>query len=626
MKKIYSIIITHLFILTSLLVTNAHARTCVSADDLGISNEIEVASNPKPEDMMVLPNFTYPVAKWIDASLYTTGIALESNYLKIYVTGYWEPWKYLAPEEAKKVCKIINCNASHVSKGACIPSLNSITISDDFENGDAPCRVTNARPVGLYGLIALAKDGVPPDNPNIEQNIVNVPSNSFRTFHLGLEDLKTDVGGTYFLLTKTQWYEKNANTLITDIDTLGNEYVISGRLYFKIIDNLYSDNNGIFKLKIVQGAYDPKNNFIERTLKYVEKIIQEVTVGIYQSIVADSGFISLVNTLLVFYASINAILYMMGIIQSNKNELIIRLVKISIVVTLISPESWNFFNDYLFSMFIQGGKDISKLVFDAAILTANNPILGTINLNSHVVAVFDKLLPILFAEAVWIKIYALLFSKYIGYSLIIIISIFILTFAILKALVLLFVVIFQLALLLAIVPFFIIMILFNVTKELFDKWILQMMATTVMYILLSVAMILGIIIVFGHLEKVMRFPACSKNWLFIPYYDAFVDPALLEKAQTAENVFGLLFMVVIFLGIISELPKMIDALANAPLQPITSATSSFMENLGQIGTSTFYRTGNVSGMVGAATATTKTIAIDAPLSGTNRAIQWMRGR
>jgi type IV secretory pathway VirB6-like protein len=266
-------------------------------------------------------------------------------------------------------------------------------------------------------------------------------------------------------------------------------------------------------------------------------------------------------------------------------------------------------------MFIQGGKDISKLIFDVAILAANNPILGTINLNSHLVAVFDKLLPLLFSNAVWIKIYALLFSKYIGYSIVIIISIFILTFAILKALVLLIVAIFQLALLLAVVPFFIIMILFNATKELLDKWILQIMATTVIYILLSVAMVLGIILVFGQFEKIMRFPACSKKWLFITYYDAFTDPGLLEKAQTAGNVFGFLLMVIIFLGIISELPKMIDALANAPLQPISSATDNFMSNLGQIGFSDSYRTGNVSGMVGAATATSLTIgesAIKAP--------------
>ncbi|MDJ1407228.1 MAG: hypothetical protein MRQ13_02390 [Candidatus Midichloria sp.] len=48
------------------------------------------------------------------------------------------------------------------------------------------------------------------------------------------------------------------------------EYIVRGRLFFKIQDGYYQDNSGVYNVTVTNGVYTEKG-FIERTINMFTK-------------------------------------------------------------------------------------------------------------------------------------------------------------------------------------------------------------------------------------------------------------------------------------------------------------------------------------------------------------------
>jgi type IV secretion system protein VirB6 len=74
--------------------------------------------------------------------------------------------------------------------------------------------------------------------------------------------------------------------------------------------------------------------------------------GVYTSFLADSTLTSAIRALLVLYVMWTGLSYLLGTAALNIQDGVVRLFKIAIITTLLSPTSWDFFNNYLFKLFM----------------------------------------------------------------------------------------------------------------------------------------------------------------------------------------------------------------------------------------------------------------------------------
>ena len=137
----------------------------------------------------------------------------------------------------------------------------------------------------------------------------------------------------------------------------------------------------------------------------------------------------------------------------------VRLIKVGVVVELMSPTGWDFFNSHLFSLIYQGTQQLIGIVG------------GEVDSGTDF-RFLDKTLGVLLSKENWIKIMALVFSGPFAWICFIFIIIGVWSFlkAVFLGLTMYFMSIIAVSFLVALSPFFLASILFQRTKTLFDGW------------------------------------------------------------------------------------------------------------------------------------------------------------
>ena len=72
----------------------------------------------------------------------------------------------------------------------------------------------------------------------------------------------------------------------------------------------------------------------------------------FRSLMRDVNFIEMVRAILLFYIAFTGISYLAGFAQITQQDGLIRIFKIGIIIALLSENSFDFFNQYLFSIFL----------------------------------------------------------------------------------------------------------------------------------------------------------------------------------------------------------------------------------------------------------------------------------
>ncbi|MBS9530423.1 type IV secretion system protein [Wolbachia endosymbiont of Rhagoletis cerasi] len=533
---------------------------CISADYFGpepIAVSAHFSSDhdafiPEGEDESVIDPDTgeinsgfhhNQVVKWKDTGLETNG-----DSLIVRVNGAWTSWSNNNKKESKKGSYTLQsleqlkyatkfegkqsdnslpnfhlvCNDykpsiqkfSSKSDTSCTVNCKCIN-EDDSANTvsrGAPCWFTNGH--GAYLLFQTGKD-----DPNENLKLMRDPQ--YPTVHLGYNSVAENGSGLFTLdRDSTKLKDRNCNPV---------KLKKGWKIYVKILDRYYLDNVGGYSFEFLSGVQQPSSfgffDYIYNYLKCVLLINENckehfnsndpaVAQAMFENIAEKStSFHNFVLSLLVLFVMISSLLYLFGMIRETKHDMLIRMMKITLVIVLISPGSFRFFYDHFLVLFVKGLEQLISVITNFA----PNMNTGSIaqgdeaKLFSFMEDMFNKF----FAYSVWKKFAAFLHYQ-MWASLLMIPAIFIgivLYFLLCLYAYIIFLSGFMgIAFLIAIMPLFLISILFSPLKSLFEGWIKFCISFCLQSIMIFTLLSLLAAIIMNTFYRQLGFTVCYNKW------------------------------------------------------------------------------------------------------------------
>ena len=488
------------------------------------------------------------VVKWKD-----TGFETNGDSLVVRVNGAWTSWSNNNKKESKGSYNLqsleqlkyatkfegesgdnslpdfhLVCNDykpsiqkfSSKPKASCTVKCKCIN-EDDSANTvsrGAPCWFTNGH--GAYLLFKTGKD-----DPNENLKLMRDPQ--YPTVHLGYNSVAEDGSGLFTLdRDNTTLQDRNCNTVRLEK---------GWKIYVKILDRYYLDNAGGYSFEFLSGVQQPSSfgffDYIYNYLKCVLLINENckkhfdsndpaAAQAIFQNIAEKStSFHNFVLSLLVLFIVISSLLYLFGMIRETKHDMLIRMMKITLVIVLISPGSFRFFYDHFLVLFVKGLEQLISIITNFApnMNTGGNSNVAQGNeakLFSFMEDMFNKF----FAYSVWKKFAAFLHYQ-MWASLLMIPAIFIgivLYFLLCMYAYIIFLSGFMgIAFLVAIMPLFLISILFSPLKSLFEGWIKFCISFCLQSIMIFTLLSLLAAMIMNTFYKQLGFTVCYNKWLEI---------------------------------------------------------------------------------------------------------------
>ena len=427
--------------------------------------------------------------------------------------------------------------------------------------------------MGLYlGLFGQSGNEIPARAHHLfsQESVCDITRNSN---HECLNSTGTDV---------TKYIFRSANETITIKDDKnkndGLDRVFADDEYHKpnedvkliIYDRYYSDNYGQYNVTFLKGV--GRENTIG-LLEFLVTLIEETVMGkvdvddgqrhggiiefMYNSIVKDSGFITIVQISLAFYIMFFGVATLMGIVEITKKELMNRLLKIVLIIFFTSPQSWYFYNkiiisffkdgmDYVVTIFlnlsdknIDSGSLIKVAQMDRAIDTSNATRFSYI----------DLIIKKLFSTPVTKKIWGLFFgSPFFGliYIPVIYAAIAFFLYTMVMAAMFYVINIVKLAFVLSLGPIFMIFTLFAQTNQMFKNWLSFIGARSLEIILLFVILYNFIAIIDKEFMSLLTYRACVEVWSIGPIslkiLRSEVSRSFIEWITSLVKIGGLIFI------------------------------------------------------------------------------------
>lgn len=264
---------------------------------------------------------------------------------------------------------------------------------------------------------------------------------------------------------------------------------ISGKAYMKV--QSYTGSQVLSK-----GLNDYVIKPILTQFASVMRLIYDGPTGL----VNNSVLIKIVKTAAILYVILFAIYFLFGQIRITVEELVSRIVKITLTVNILfSSQSWTFFNTYLFDTILRGTNYLI-LVFTGQDATSMTPF-----------TFLDPIFNTYISSAFWGSILAQLPQIWNGLTFIAIItvmgmSVFLTAlFEVVMTYVLAFITIY---ILIGIAPLFIPLMLFSATSQFFYNWI----KTLVKSMLVPVVFIVLILTFDTFIHQVLNSTIVSNHW------------------------------------------------------------------------------------------------------------------
>ncbi len=477
----------------SITMAGCTGERCIEADDFGHST-FTVSSRYSKEalDGQVGEN---QVAPWVDSGYRVNGRPLAItvkgweyglDYNTSFELSAWCAWYGTSKHEHKlsKFCERLR-DCQYIDGRMCTNSANAKLLN-------APCLFRKG--VGLYALIS-EKGGDPNQSLDSQRDPRGI------SFHVG----EKPVGYSMYEIDKNgNTREAGGRVYQFESDSVKQQYADT-KLYFKILDKFYDDNNGQYRVVVKSG--------ITRTnpdpISYVTKLVKDFLFGadgnyglirgIYMGIVQNPGYRSAVSAMLTLYIMFTALSYLAGNLEVTHTELIVRVGKIAIVSALLSTEySWTFFNDYLFAYFIGGVEQILQIIVEAGATGPGSPGILALMIAPQTIS---KLLSLLFVD--WMGfIYIILFFTALYFILMIFF----------QAAVIYLTALIAIGMIITMGPIFICFMLFGVTRSLFENWLKQLISYAVQPIILFTGLIFISMILRQEIYGALGFRVCKHDF------------------------------------------------------------------------------------------------------------------
>ena len=268
-----------------------------------------------------------------------------------------------------------------------------------------------------------------------------------------------------------------------------------GKIYFRINPDLikYGRESTLGSYGVIVNKKDTPSNSISNVISDIVNQVTTFFIGddgnkmnsgkvqyIFNKLIQNPLIINGIRALLVLYLVYTGISYMIGFAQVTQKEAMNRTLKIAFVVMIISPNSWTFFNTYLFSTLLNGSMeltyDIVRPFTDIQKIDVESATHS--ELVKAVFGMFDEIFHQLFNNAIWTKIWALTCTSLVGILIAILMIIAIISYLIcaLRVIVTYLYSMITLCVLFILAPIFISFMLFEKTSKLFRSWINNMIS------------------------------------------------------------------------------------------------------------------------------------------------------
>ena len=485
-------------LLLLLLLSGCAGDSCIDPDDFGFI-KFNVSSRYNPDEITSRQEGDQ-VAPWHDSGYKVNGYPLTVVVRPwSYILGdrntsgqlsAWCPWygqKNNATTLADFCVKLQPCR--FIDNNMC-----QTHIPNDAPIYNAPCIMTNG--AGLYFLIAAKNT-----DPNISPDSQRKPRGI--TKHLG-EFVPNNSYAFYSVSSTGQFLQ--AGGINYQYDNADPASYAQSSLYFKILDKFYDDNSGQYKLVIKSGVSDTRPDPLQFLTDLIKKVLfgtSDQEPGIirqtYQQIIETPGYRLSVSAILTLYIMFTGFSFLIGNINLTHVELIVRILKVSIVSVLLNTDkAWTFFHDYLFVFFIDGVQQILQIINEAA---ATGP--GS-----------QSLLGLLIAPQTLSKLFALLFVDWLGFIYIILylIALYFIFLLIFKATIIYLTALITIGMIITMGPIFICFMLFNITRSLFENWLRQLISYALQPIILFAGIAFISMIIRSEIYSTLGFAVCKHDF------------------------------------------------------------------------------------------------------------------
>ena len=304
-----------------------------------------------------------------------------------------------------------------------------------------------------------------------------------------------------------------------------------GKIFFKIKTLDQSEVSGINTAEIsranTSGSYNLKvvnltvneaiyNIIINTFVESLNKIPQNIFNGFMNSL----EYITIIRLLLIFYIAFTGFTFMAGLAQISQQEAVIRIFKISIIILLMSENSFKFFNDYFFNAFNFKVIDFFANAFTPEIdiqmapgLKINTGNCFAPGVPLRIFCLFEQDLRILFRWDFWSRIIGLAFSGFFLGVIGIVIGIILYLLVSIKVIGMYCIALITMTITISLSPIFIPLVLFKYTKIFFDSWIKQLLVIILqpMFVFLSISLFRAIFILL--IQSLMGNVSCSMCWI-----------------------------------------------------------------------------------------------------------------
>ncbi len=343
--------------------------------------------------------------------------------------------------------------------------------------------------------------------------------------------IMNDVGGVYSV---------NVNITSDDLaipSTFSNDNAVSstntnqGKIFFRI--NPLSENEastlgvqmygrenalGQYYLKIEPA---PNKSIPSKIVDMFYQLLKDVSSSIFKGFQTNNEYLTIIRLVLVLYIALTGLMFMTGIAKITQNEAVVRIFKISVVIMLLSPNSYTFFNENFFKIFSFDNMNFLANLFTPEIdisfskdlQTNTSACFNNSEIKVSLICVLENDLKMFFSWAFWNRIIGMLISGLFLPAVAIIAGVFMYAIIILKVTFLFCIAMLVLTVTISLAPIFIPLILFKYTKSFFDSWVKQLIATILQPIFIFTAISLFRAMFLILMQSAIGIAACKMCWI-----------------------------------------------------------------------------------------------------------------
>jgi len=521
-----------IFLITLLLISSCDTSPrCIDASDFGQPQALAAVQGEDVEARFGEDSdYSFFQKTW---SSYT-GYTLTGSDLVIRIQGAWSPWPEILLEDATnscgrvhKVCTLGDSNAyDFVAVGDGYRFAQNTTLSCTDASEPNICWFPNG--IGVYvGLSYSPRTGLEV------------------LYHLADPVYASQSGGSWrFTLPGSELEEIK--------DAIGVNNFSSVKVYIRVHDNDYDDNingciatssDGVSIANPVDGDISlcetPMDLFFESGarredpgfLENAARIFMDPAKGIietsYKAYIESPTYQNIFYSVQLLFIVFTAIGYFTAFLQLSIHAIWGLFFRFAIISTLLHPNGWEFFNEYVVTLFWDGSAHLANIVLNAFGESISNQDFITNfsigeTIDASILQNVDNSIGMFVSYAVNSKIMALLFSDALGWLLIVALyfAFYIFIFAMLKLTVIFIFIFITITILLSMAPVFILFAFFKYTREAyFEKWLQSLISVSIQPMMLFVFIGIFLSIINYFLMDMLYFKACWENVFSLIFFD-----------------------------------------------------------------------------------------------------------